>query len=58
MNATEEIIPGSYYLEPASTLGRSSKTFFLPLVLEFIRRHENARIVSRAIEAADTGTLL
>jgi hypothetical protein len=37
----EEIIPGSYYLEPATPLGRLSKTFFLSLVLEFIRRREN-----------------
>jgi hypothetical protein len=43
----EEIIPRSYYLEPAAPLGRFSKTFFLPLVLEFIRRRENARIISR-----------
>jgi hypothetical protein len=43
----EDHIPGSYYLEPEPPLGRLSKTFFLPLVLEFIKRRTSARIVSR-----------
>jgi hypothetical protein len=43
----EESIPGSYYLEPEPALGKFSKRFFLPLVLDFIKRRERVRIVSR-----------
>jgi hypothetical protein len=43
----EETIPGSYYLEPDPPLGRFSKRFFLPLVLEFINRRERVRAVRR-----------
>lgn len=42
-----EAIPGTHYLEPEPPLGRFSRRFFLPLVMEFIRRREGVRIVRR-----------
>jgi len=43
----EEEFPGSYYLEPDPPLGRFSKRYFLPLVLDFIKQRERVRAVRR-----------
>jgi hypothetical protein len=43
----EETIPGSHCLEPEPPLGHFSKRFFLPLVLDFIKRRDKVRILSR-----------
>ncbi len=40
-----DAIPGSFYLEPGPPLGHFSKRFFLPLVLEFVRRREPVTLV-------------
>jgi len=43
----QDVIGRSLYLEPEQPLGRFSKAFFLPLLLEFIRRRSQARVVRR-----------
>ena len=43
----EDNIPGSYYLEPDPPIGNFSKRFFLPLVMDFIKRRAQVSIVSR-----------
>ena len=43
----EDEIPGSYYVEPVPPVGAFSKRFFLPLVLDFIKRRERTRVTAR-----------
>ncbi|TFF17784.1 hypothetical protein E3C22_23345 [Jiella endophytica] len=43
----EEIVGKSYYLEPSPPLGRFSKTFFLPVMRDFIARRHQAKAVRR-----------
>jgi hypothetical protein len=42
-----DVIGRSFYLEPEPPLGYFSKAFFLPLLLEFIRRKSQARAIPR-----------
>ena len=43
----EEHIPGSYYLAPVPPLGRFSKGFFLPLILDFIKHKQRVLAIRR-----------
>jgi hypothetical protein len=44
----EDIVGGSFFLEPQPPLGHFSKAFFLPVLREFIARRSRSRGVSRA----------
>lgn len=44
-----DIVTKSVYLKNQTPSGRLSKRFFLPLVLEFIRRKEEVRSVNRTL---------
>lgn len=43
----EDEVPGSYYIEPVPPIGAFSKIFFLPLMLDFIKRRERVRVTAR-----------
>ena len=43
----QDAIGQSFYLQPKTPLGYFSKSFFLPLLREFIRRRSQVRVVGR-----------